>query len=81
MKTTFNSQAKVIIHILCWKHLIWINFSLWEQSISLGYEICIVKIKQGLTDKSVIHRQFYIMVPENLNLSFDILTLMGRKAR
>ena len=31
--------------------------------------------------KAVIHRQFYIMVPENLNSSFDILTLMGRKAR
>ena len=35
-------------------------------------------MKQGLTDKSVIHRQFYIMVPENLNLRFDILTLMQR---
>ena len=74
VKMTFNSQAKVII--FCWKHLIWI--CLWSLgtifSVALGNEISIVKIKHGLTD-------FYIMVPENFKSSFDILTLMGRKAR
>ena len=40
-RTTFNSQANEVI-LFCWKHLIWINFGF--------YSICIVKIKQGLTD-------------------------------
>ena len=73
MKTTFNSQAKVIIFLLETLDLDLSLSGLWEQSLALGNEISIVKTKQGLTD-------FYIMVPENIKSSFDIL-MLGRKAR